>query len=324
MLLGAPVLAEFSERRLWTRRRVVCVGKATLIAKRHRRVRQLESEAGAVALVKRGWDSERLAAVRYPTVALVRGFCLEAAWNYACVPISRRRRRARNTTWPARSDARDRTWMGDERLPRCGAPRSISADRRTMTRPRQAPGIADACVPARIMEHRTRHPQGTAARRLPFPPADSESLARRFIAAQARKQVAKRARREHYPAPYAILDIWVKYDGDALACRRRIRRRPSLLNPRRPAIWSGFCCRATEGVRQGRIQGEACVVGAGTMGGDIAAWCALRGLTVTLQDQNAERLRPRWVAHRTLRGPARPAPGARRIRPVDPMSPATA
>ncbi len=29
------------------------------------------------------------------------------------------------------------------------------------------------------------------------------------------------------------------------------------------------------------------VVGAGTMGGDIAAWCALRGLTVTLQDQNA-------------------------------------
>src|SRR5262249_61639353 len=34
------------------------------------------------------------------------------------------------------------------------------------------------------------------------------------------------------------------------------------------------------------------VVGAGTMGGDIGAWCALRGLTVTLQDQTAERLRP--------------------------------
>jgi 3-hydroxyacyl-CoA dehydrogenase/enoyl-CoA hydratase/3-hydroxybutyryl-CoA epimerase len=34
------------------------------------------------------------------------------------------------------------------------------------------------------------------------------------------------------------------------------------------------------------------VVGAGTMGGDIAAWCALRGLSVTLQDQNAERLSP--------------------------------
>jgi 3-hydroxyacyl-CoA dehydrogenase/enoyl-CoA hydratase/3-hydroxybutyryl-CoA epimerase len=28
------------------------------------------------------------------------------------------------------------------------------------------------------------------------------------------------------------------------------------------------------------------------MGGDIAAWCALRGLTVTLQDQSAERIAP--------------------------------
>ncbi|MDE2004411.1 MAG: 3-hydroxyacyl-CoA dehydrogenase family protein, partial [Betaproteobacteria bacterium] len=34
------------------------------------------------------------------------------------------------------------------------------------------------------------------------------------------------------------------------------------------------------------------VVGAGTMGGDIAAWCALRGMTVTLQDQDAQRLSP--------------------------------
>ena len=30
------------------------------------------------------------------------------------------------------------------------------------------------------------------------------------------------------------------------------------------------------------------VIGAGTMGGDIAAWCALRGFTVTLQDREAK------------------------------------
>jgi 3-hydroxyacyl-CoA dehydrogenase/enoyl-CoA hydratase/3-hydroxybutyryl-CoA epimerase len=34
------------------------------------------------------------------------------------------------------------------------------------------------------------------------------------------------------------------------------------------------------------------VVGAGTMGGDIAAWCAARGLRVTLQDQTTEKLAP--------------------------------
>ena len=38
---------------------------------------QLANEAGALALVKRGWDAfERLAGVGYPTVALIRGFCL--------------------------------------------------------------------------------------------------------------------------------------------------------------------------------------------------------------------------------------------------------
>src|SRR5205823_4805998 len=38
---------------------------------------QLSSEADALELVRRGWDTfERVAQVPYPTVALVRGFCL--------------------------------------------------------------------------------------------------------------------------------------------------------------------------------------------------------------------------------------------------------
>jgi 3-hydroxyacyl-CoA dehydrogenase/enoyl-CoA hydratase/3-hydroxybutyryl-CoA epimerase len=54
------------------------------------------------------------------------------------------------------------------------------------------------------------------------------------------------------------------------------------------------------------------VVGAGTMGGDIAAWCALRGLTVTLQDQTPTGSRPRWAARRSsCRTAARSAPRAR-------------
>ena len=34
------------------------------------------------------------------------------------------------------------------------------------------------------------------------------------------------------------------------------------------------------------------VVGAGVMGGDIAAWCALRGLNVTLQDREEKYITP--------------------------------
>ena len=38
---------------------------------------EVKDDAGALAIVKRGWDAfERLAAVAYPTLALVRGFCL--------------------------------------------------------------------------------------------------------------------------------------------------------------------------------------------------------------------------------------------------------
>jgi 3-hydroxyacyl-CoA dehydrogenase/enoyl-CoA hydratase/3-hydroxybutyryl-CoA epimerase len=135
-------------------------------------------------------------------------------------------------------------------------------------------------------------------RRVPFPLSLTlNPLVRPIIAAQARKQVAGRARREHYPAPYAILDLWVKYDGDALApppgdpaSIAHLLQTPTAMNLIR-------VYKLQERLKNfGRDAVFAAkhvhVVGAGTMGGDIAAWCALRGLNVTLQDQNAERLAP--------------------------------
>jgi len=45
---------------------------------------QVKSDAGAIALVKRGWDTfERLSRVNYPTVALIRGFCLGGGMELA-------------------------------------------------------------------------------------------------------------------------------------------------------------------------------------------------------------------------------------------------
>jgi 3-hydroxyacyl-CoA dehydrogenase/enoyl-CoA hydratase/3-hydroxybutyryl-CoA epimerase len=122
-------------------------------------------------------------------------------------------------------------------------------------------------------------------------------FARRFIAAQARKQVAKRARPEHYPAPYAILQLFAKYDGNALlpaasdpASIVNLVRTPTAANLIRVF---GLQERLKGLGKEGDFRAaHVHVVGAGTRGGDIAAWCALRGLTVTLQDQNAERLAP--------------------------------
>ncbi len=127
------------------------------------------------------------------------------------------------------------------------------------------------------------------------------------------KQVRKRAPRAHYPAPYAIVDLWVKHGGRGAAAYRaeaesigallvtrtsrnlvrvfELRERLRNLAPKRSDI--------------ARVH----VVGAGTMGGDIAAWCALRGLSVTLQDRAQQYVDPALVRARELFRKRLRAPG---------------
>ncbi|HYQ99636.1 MAG TPA: 3-hydroxyacyl-CoA dehydrogenase NAD-binding domain-containing protein [Casimicrobiaceae bacterium] len=268
---------------------------------------QVKTEADAIALVRRGWDTfERLAAVKYPTLALIKGFCLGGGLELALACRYRVVVDEPGTRLglPEVMLGIVPGWGGMKRLPRlAGAPAALDmmlSGRTIDARRAKKLGIADECVPPRIMENTAR---GVLAalpppRALPFPL--SLTLAgpvRSFIAAQARKQVAKRARREHYPAPYAILDLWVKHDGNALAAAPSDPESvPSLLKtPTAANLIRVF--RLQERLKALGRDGDFAaahvhVVGAGTMGGDIAAWCALRGLTVTLQDQNAERLAP--------------------------------
>ncbi|HCZ15041.1 MAG TPA: crotonase, partial [Candidatus Accumulibacter sp.] len=91
----------------------------------------------------------------------------------------------------------------------------------------------------------------------------------------------------------AIIDIWEKHQGDALAAPElidRIVRSPTARN----LVRVFFMQERLKGFGKGSAwQAQRVhVVGAGVMGGDIAAWCALRGLTVTLQDQGIERIAP--------------------------------
>ncbi len=264
-------------------------------------------EAGALAIVRRGWDTfERLAHVRYPTLALVKGFCLGGglelalACRYRVVVDDPGTRLGLPEVMLGIVPG----WGGMRRLPRLiGAPaaldmlltgRAIDARRAKKLR------LADEVAPLRVMESTARG----VLRALPPPQRlrlplslTLNPLVRRYIAAKARKQVAKRARIEHYPAPYAILDLWVRFDGNALdAPPDDPASIPSLLkSPTAANLIRVF--RLQERLKSLGKEGDlkaahVHVVGAGTMGGDIAAWCALRGLRVTLQDQSAERLAP--------------------------------
>ena len=116
-------------------------------------------------------------------------------------------------------------------------------------------------------------------RTLPFPLVADAAIRSRGASSPRRreKQVAKRARREHYPAPYAILELWVKYDGNALAAaavRSGVDRRRWCSTPTAANLIRVF--RLQERLKSLGKEGDfeaahVHVVGAGTMGGDIAA-----------------------------------------------------
>ncbi|PKO57044.1 MAG: crotonase, partial [Betaproteobacteria bacterium HGW-Betaproteobacteria-21] len=160
-------------------------------------------------------------------------------------------------------------------------------------------GLADDCVPPRVMENaaRMRVQSGATNAALPWMARLMNGPLRPVVAAKARKQVAERARREHYPAPYAIIDIWANFGGDALAVPAG---HPSSLEAIVASPTTKNLLRVYQLQERLKSFGKAedfmprhvHVVGAGVMGGDIAAVCALRGLTVTLQDQSVERIAP--------------------------------
>jgi 3-hydroxyacyl-CoA dehydrogenase/enoyl-CoA hydratase/3-hydroxybutyryl-CoA epimerase len=120
--------------------------------------------------------------------------------------------------------------------------------------------------------------------------------ARSYAAKQMREQARKKARPEHYPAPYALIDLFEKHGDDWRAMIRGeidafvpLMGTPTAANLRRVFFASeALKKQGTKGVKFARVH----VIGAGVMGGDIAAWCALRGMSVTLQDLDMDRIKP--------------------------------
>ena len=124
----------------------------------------------------------------------------------------------------------------------------------------------------------------------------STFAARPFVARMLRKQVAAKARPEHYPAPYAMIDLWAKYGASTASFEAEARSFADLMvgSTSRNLVRIFFMQNRlkSQGNKIDSIIRHVHVVGAGVMGGDIAAWCALRGLEVTLQDRAREYIEP--------------------------------
>src|SRR5580698_2719081 len=163
-----------------------------------------------------------------------------------------------------------------------------------------AAGLIDELVPPSELLERAK------ARLLRSPPKATAPFvdkllnlgaARPFIARQAASSLRHSVRRDQYPAPYAILDLWQRhgaagvesYEAEArsiseLMCTSTSRNlvRVFMLQDRLKSL----------GGKSPAEFRHVHVVGAGVMGGDIAAWSAFRGMTVTLQDRSAELVQP--------------------------------
>jgi len=128
---------------------------------------------------------------------------------------------------------------------------------------------------------------------------------RRVLATQMRKQTGAHANPDHYPAPFELIDAWEAYGDDPhrmmveeAARVGRLITTPTSRNLRRVFALSerlkGYGKASDFKAR--RVH----VIGAGTMGGDIAAWCVVQGLEVTLQDRELKYIEPAITRARSL------------------------
>jgi 3-hydroxyacyl-CoA dehydrogenase/enoyl-CoA hydratase/3-hydroxybutyryl-CoA epimerase len=188
-------------------------------------------------------------------------------------------------------------------------------------------GLIDRLVPEAELRSAAREMllAAPAPRRAPWQERLlSSAPLRPLVRRSLTRKVARRAPREHYPAPYAIIDLWARFGAHG----------PQAFEAEARSIAYLFTTETSRNLvrvflLQDRLKsagGKSAadirhvhVVGAGVMGGDIAAWSALRGFTVTLQDRAIEYVQPalqraQELFDKRVRDPAKNAAARARLR----------
>ncbi|QIG80178.1 3-hydroxyacyl-CoA dehydrogenase NAD-binding domain-containing protein [Stakelama tenebrarum] len=158
-------------------------------------------------------------------------------------------------------------------------------------------GIVEAVVPERNMANAIEAAlSGKLERSGGGATATAMNLfpARKAIAAQMRGETEKQAPSEHYESPYALISLWEKHGGSMEEMLQAERASFAHLLPTDTTqnLVRVFFLRQRlqqNGKGSSNVR-NVHVVGAGTMGAEIGAWCALKGMNVTIQDPSREAL----------------------------------
>ena len=119
---------------------------------------------------------------------------------------------------------------------------------------------------------------------------------RGLLAKQMRAKTAEKVREDHYPAPFRLIDLFEQYGDDPAHMRvaeteifAPLMASDASRNLRRVFMLSEML--KDEAPKNGFKPKFVHVVGAGTMGGDIAAWCVVCGMQASLQDLDEGQLK---------------------------------
>ncbi len=261
----------------------------------------------AEKLLRRGqMIFDKLEALKMPTVAMIDGFCVGGGLELALACRYRVAEDGPKTRLglPEVTLGIHPGWGGSVRLPRLiGGMEGMNlvlTGRAVSGKAAAKLGFVDVAVPKRhliraakyyVLEQPKPH-QATWLQDL-----TNNKFARKLLAKFMRKQLNSKVNQAHYPAPYIVLDNWeqVGVEGDkAMEREAQTCAKMFMTDTCHNLVRDFFLQERLKGLaKESKFNPKHVhVIGAGTMGGDIAAWCALRGMTVTLQDRDAKFIAP--------------------------------
>ncbi|VAX15328.1 Enoyl-CoA hydratase / Delta(3)-cis-delta(2)-trans-enoyl-CoA isomerase / 3-hydroxyacyl-CoA dehydrogenase / 3-hydroxybutyryl-CoA epimerase [hydrothermal vent metagenome] len=249
---------------------------------------------------------DKLEALSFPTVAAINGYCLGGGMELALACKRRiavddqKTRLALPEVLLGIHPGFGGTMRATRLLGGIDGLDMMLTGRRMSARAAKKLGLIDMAVPRRALEN--------AARMLIKKPLIDKKpvnwkkvvekiLGRQIVANLITRKVKKKVSASHYPAPFALIDLWRNHSGDDKRMLDEEAKSISNLITEATAqnlIRAFFLQEKLKsiGKKSGTSFKHIHVIGAGIMGGDIAAWSALRGIKVTLQDREAKYLAP--------------------------------
>ena len=256
--------------------------------------RQVETEMNKAHAVV-----DRLEALKIPSVAVIHGFCLGGGLEIALACNTRIAIDNARFGFPEVMLGLHPGLGGTARFTHLVSPleamtmmltgKTIDARKAkslglvdAVTQERHVRGAVKDAIFGRLKPHR----QSLLGHLMNFGPV------RGILGNRMRSEARKAAPEEHYPAPYALVDLWEKHGGNraAMLTAEKTSFANLMVTPTAQNLIRVFFLREQmKKLADGKnTVKHVHVIGAGAMGGDIAAWCANQGLRVTLADMKPE------------------------------------